>query len=282
MNKTKKLLLYMMSIIFVTAIAFTAVNSLSDSYAKDLRTYESDLNLSVSYNADVSLTLETTNVSGYAYQYWIKTKVSTDTSTDTIVDTRNQYIWQIVGTGFGSYTQTIGVDASRLNADENYEVMVRVKDTKNTPEITDDVIVDELYQVLTSEQVGQATIASVEVNGKAIENDYVIVNKTDLLNVKVNANLAGLTYGIYYGDSATAIKTVAGNNDGDNDDKAGSFFNAGETIGDNRIDISGMAAGLHSITVKAIGTNTAVKKINLYVYDEYVEAERTTITSLIG
>lgn len=277
MNKTKKILLYMLSFIFVTAIAFTAVNSLSESYAQDLRAYESDLSLSVSYNPDVSLTLTTTNVSGYAYQYWIKTKVSTDTGTDTIVDTRNQYIWQIIGTGFGSYTQTVDIDGSHLNADKNYEVMVRVKDTNGTPEITaDDVIVEELYQVLTSTQVGQATIASVEVNGKAVENDYVIVNKADLLDVKVNANLVGLTYGIYYGDSETAIKTVAGNSDGDSNDKAGSF------IGDNRIDISGLKAGLNFITVKAIGNNTAVKKINLYVYDEYVASARPVIESLEG
>lgn len=283
MKRAKRPLLFMLSLIFIAAMAFTAVNSFgTDTYAKVIRPYETNLGLSVSYNIDNSLTMTTTNVSGYAYQYWIKRQIDTDDSV-TDNDAKVQYVWELVGGGFGANTQNIpNIDSSYLTSGNKYEVMVRVKDTKSTPEITDDVIVEELFQSLTSAEVGQVAIASVEINGKAIIEDYVIVNKADLLNVKINSNLAGLTYGIYYGDSETAIKTIQGNNDGDSNDYAGSFINAGGAIGDNRLNISQLKAGLHSITVKAIGVNTASKAVSLYVYDTYDAAVRPVIDLLEG
>ena len=76
---------------------------------------------------------------------------------------------------------------------KKYNVIVRVKDSSGN-------VIDELYGAYAAEEIGKPVIESVKVNGRAYD-DYIVVDKTGLLNININANMAGLTYSVFNGST---------------------------------------------------------------------------------
>lgn len=190
-------------ILFCVTLSWTAINSSAeviDPYGNG-----QEFALSAQY-ADGKLILETTGggEGEYQYQYWIKKKVDTDSGDSSL---KQQYIWQLVGEGFSPantaevvivYTEgETEYNLTDIYLDESgkFNVIVKIKDGSE--------VVDELYSAYAPEDVGKPIITLVEIDGRPVFDDYVVVKKS-ALDVKITSNIAEGTFELLYGEQVIA------------------------------------------------------------------------------
>ena len=257
MKKLKKCLLFAFISLFLSVMAFMSLNCLSVfTYAKIIRPYEPQqaMNLNVSYNNNDILLSVSGGQIGYTYQYWIKKNIETDKNPNSLI--KNQFMWQLIETCDTADYTIFDVESNCFDSNGNIKIIVRIKDSSNK-------LIEELYGIYSSAQIGKPTITNVKFNGKETDENLIVADKNTLVNVTVNANLGGLTYSLYHDETQLGVS----NDDGD--------F--------SQVNLNNLTAGLQIITVNITdGFNTATKDIKLYIYDYYAPNKRPVITSLTG
>ena len=212
---------------------------------------EQKLSLNVAYvGNDLVMNVEQ-GLARYEYQYWISTKVTTDIGN--LND--SQYIWKLARE-FNNSASAIILNIGQDAVDESgkYNVIVRVKDGGN--------IIEEIYGAYAPSDIGKPVISSISVNDFVVNDKLTVIGKGTDCVVKVNANIEGLEYSVYYGEQLIETNTTG--------------------IFDN-IDLSIYSTGLHTFTVKiSSGTNIDEKNVKVYLHDEYIAEQIPVITSLEG
>jgi len=247
----------------VLAIAVFGINSifLSNADAAVLRPYDPavTMGLTVAYSTENggSLDIEVTGegITDYAYQYWLKTKVSTDSSGN-LEDSR--YIWQmVIGYEEGSSSENIPITADNLDQNDKYNVIVRVKDG--------DVVIEELYGAYAAGDIGKPVITFITVDDKAVYEDDVIVNKDEAVTINVFANIAS-DIALYYGNGDVPI-----------------YSEEDSTEAEFSLDLSTYKVGKHTFRAEITeGGKKDVKTFTIYAYSDYKSNEMPVITSLTG
>lgn len=259
-TKKKVLISLLITALFASAMMF-GINNFASVSAEVIRPYNPPQQMGVSASYEVNqLNLSTTGgTQGYTYQYWIKTKVSTDISLNLDEEPLNlayeQFIWQIARAYDDDPAAEISVGAHHIDAQGRYNVIVRVKSGSE--------VIEEIYRAFAPADIGQPVITGIKVNNTFVKDDYLVVQKGSV-NVVVYANLIeDITYSLYYVGSQ---ETPLTNNDG--------IFSANLNLND----------GFHTFRISITGENNAKdeKYIKLYVIDDYLAEERPVITSLTG
>lgn len=185
----------------------------------------------------------------YQYQYWIKSKVDTE-NRDGII---KQTIWQMVKVFSDSVTAKEPLNDKYL-IDEKYNIIVRIKSGSK--------IVKELFGSYSPQDLGQAKINSVIVNGKSGEPLYVI-SDNQTLNIKINSNGAeNISYKLYNG--SVIIPQSA---------ESGVF----------QLNISEYEQGIHNFT--AVVQNQAgidESSFKIYISKEFNAGKIAVIENLVG
>lgn len=242
-------------ITFITSFVLLVANCVFSVSAQVITPDKTDhvMTLSLSYS-DNTLTAEVLGGSeSFVYQYWIKTKVDTDDEANL---KNKQYIWKLARGYNLSATAPIPVNPNSLDEKGNYSIIARIKDSSED-------FIAELYGVFSPTDLGQPLISLISVNGKAVYNDYLVVQKGNSLNVNVAANLQGLTYNLYRGEQLISETSETGN---------------------FALNINDFNAGLHKFSVEAIkNSQERVKQdFSLYIYDVYEANKIPVIKSLTG
>jgi len=242
-----ELLLFM--IMALSLISFSGILSVK----ANVRTFDPLLPFAATVDYDdgeLTVTVSGDETENYQYQYWIKTKVTTDSSPNL---NSSRYIWKMEKGFSGDKTAVIEVDNNYLDEEYNYNVLVRVKDNSG--------IVDEILGTFTYENVGQPVISAISFDGNNIKDDeQLVVFKDCEYSLNVKGNIAGISYNVI---GLGATKT--------ND--TGTFT----------VDFDSLKSGLNTFKVEAVyGTNKAEKTIRVYVLEKYDGSEMPVIESLEG
>ena len=257
MFKTKKVSIFLLITIVTALLSFAFLNSL-DAFAAQgvvIRPHDSDLALEVTYDSVTESITVTTTGSGlenYQYQFWIKTKVPTDNNNGNLVV--NQYIWQVAQGFTSSEEADIVLTDDKKDNSEKYNIIVRVKKTIGG------AIVDELFTSFSAQDIGKPVITGISINGNTVFEDSVIVYRNSAVNIVTTANIDGLNYKLYLGNSETPA------------------YNG------KQITASLISAGEHKMKMVADdgAGKFAVKEFTVYVMDVYQADSIPVITSLQG
>lgn len=247
MIKTKKILLTML-ITALTVFVMLLTLSMGSTFADVIRPHNpsQELQLELELSGD-KLTASATEIEGYTYQYWIKTKVATDNSPNLA---GRQFIWQLVSEYGGSSSAELTVGPDNVDEYGRYSVIVRIMDGET--------LVDEIYGTYSP-----ASISEIRANGKAIEGE-LIVSKSGTVDINIM--------------SAGNIETYLLYHKGDKDEPLSG------TNGEFKLSFDTFESGYHTFKaeIEAATGEKASKSFTVYVYDEYVAQQRPVITSLKG
>lgn len=208
-----------------------------------------DVAISSSYNNNI-LTVNTNGDQTLEYQYWIRKKVITDNSNNL---NKEQYIWHMFQPFGTSPSAGINVSSGDYLINDNYEVLVRVKDGT--------VIANELYGQFSPQLAGQVKINTVKINGESNEALYVVDKSQGDAYIEIFDSGVADNYKVYSNDTLVAESSEA------------QFL----------VDMSLIENGLYNIRVVAEkGLNFDEKIIKVYVFGVYEAQKIAVIESLTG
>ena len=247
MVNAKRHLIVVLLVSLLVSFALFAV-SMSAASAQGVIGPHEDQGLTLDIDfAEGKLQVSTTAVEGYEYQYWIKSRVTTDNSPN--LSTR-QYIWKMVKEFDSENTASITVTSDDIDENGKYNVIVRIKD--------DSGLVDEIYGAYAA-----AGISMITIDGRAVQ-DEVIIEKGSAVTIGIVSEAEVSKYALYYGESTTALLTS---------EESGEFSLTMNYKGGYHI---------FRAEIETVGGEKDTRQFKVYLYDAYAANQRPVITSLTG
>jgi hypothetical protein len=217
------------------------------------RTYNPIMNLKLSIIYDNGSIVADTigGLNNYQYQYWVKTKVPTDNNSSNVV--KAQYIWQIFRNFNTTKEANLAIQESYRDENGKYNIMVRIKEG--------DTVIEELYGAYSAADLGQPLISQININGKGIDDNLIVIYKGQDIDIKTIANMDSLNTFLYIGNSSIPLYT-------------------GNEITAN---FDSLPSGLNTLRIEVSnGTNRDIKNISVYIVDTYLSDQMPVISSLTG